>query len=175
MGVGSAPAPKILVRIQGASTSPDDDELVEAKQVQSLEGLPRLQVPESPQVAHRVIFGALQLGRLRHKILVAGPALIIPEVAAEGQELRRWWIRSWDPSYRELRIDDLRSPSELAQIAYDVGVQLAAGSRRESAGLERKSERQREVATLARLEPRIRNKTSELVTELLAGWIEFRR
>jgi hypothetical protein len=175
MGVGSATAPKILVRIQGASTAPDDDELVEAKQVQSLEGLPCLQVPESPQVAHRVIFGALQLGRLRHKILVAGPALIIPEVAAEGQELRRWWIRSWNPSYRELRIDDLRSPSELAQIAYDVGVQLAAGSRRESAGLERKSERQREVATLARLEPRIRNKTSELVTELLAGWIEFRR
>jgi hypothetical protein len=172
MGVGSAPAPKILVRIQGPSTSPDDDELVEAKQVQSLEGLQCLQLPESAQ-AHRVIFGALQLGRLRHNILVAGPPLIVPEIAAEGQDLRRWWIRSWDPSYRELHIADLRSPRELAQIAYDVGVQLGAGRLKESVGLQRKSERQRELVSLARLEPRIRNKTSELVTELLAGWMEL--
>jgi hypothetical protein len=175
MGIGSATAPKILVRIQGATAAPDDDELVEAKQIQSLVGLRCLPHPASSQAAHRVILGALQLGRLRHRILVAGPPLMIPDVAAEGQELRRWWIRSWDPSYRELRIDDLRSARELAQIAYDVGVQLGAGSLRESAGLPRKSERQRALASLARLEPRIRNKTSELVTELLAGWIEFRR
>lgn len=31
---------------------------------------------------------------------------------------------------RELRTDDLCSPRELAQIAYDVGVQLGAGSLR---------------------------------------------
>ena len=173
MGVGSAPAPKILVRIQGPSTSPDDDELVEAKQVQSLEGLRCLQLPESSQVAHRVIFGALQLGRLRHNILVAGPPLIVPEVAAEGQELRRWWIRSWDPSYRELRIDDLRSSRDLAQIAYDVGVQLGAGSLKELSGFERNSARRQALASLARLERRIRNKTSDLVTELMVGWIEF--
>jgi hypothetical protein len=52
-------------------------------------------------------------------------------------------------------------------------VQLGAGSLKESARSQRKSERQRELALLARLEPRIRTKTSELVTELLAGWIEF--
>jgi hypothetical protein len=173
LGVGSATAPKILIRIQGASSAPVDDELVEAKQVQSLDGLPCLQLPVSPQAAHRVILGTLQLGRLRNNILVAGPALVIPEVAAEGQELRRWWIRSWDPSYRELRIVDLRSPRELTQIAYDVGVQLGAGSLRESAGFQRTSEVQRELASLARLERRIRNKTSELVDELLAGWLEF--
>jgi hypothetical protein len=173
MGVGSATAPKILIRIQGASTAPDDDELVEAKQVQSLDGLQCLQLPTSSQVAYRVILGVLQLGRLRHEILVAGPALVIPEVAAEGQELRKWWIRSWDPSYRELRIDNLRSPRDLAQIAYDVGVQLGAGSLKELSGLQRKSERQRELASLARIERRIRNKTSQLVAELIAGWIEF--
>jgi hypothetical protein len=173
MGIGSATAPKILVRIQGASAAPDDDELIEAKQVQSLEGLRCLQHPESSEAAHRVILGALQLGRLRHNILVAGPPLMIPEVAAEGQELRRWWIRSWDPSYRELRIDDLRSPRELTQIAYDVGVQLGAGSLKEVSGFERNSERRRALASLARLERPVRNKTSDLVTELIAGWSEF--
>jgi Uncharacterized protein conserved in bacteria (DUF2252) len=175
MGVGSASAPKVLIRIQGASSAPDDDELVEAKQIQSLEGLRCLELPAPSQVAHRVILGALQLGRLRHNILVAGPPLVIPEVAAEGQELRNWWIRSWDPSHRELRIDDLRSPRDLAQIAYDVGVQLGAGSLKELSGFQRNPERQRELASLARLERRIRNKTSELVAELVAGWIEFAR
>ena len=175
MGVGSAIAPKVLIRIQGASSAADDDELVEAKQVQGLEGVPCLQLQASSQVAHRVILGALQLGRLRHPVLVAGPPLVIPEVAAEGQELRNWWIRSWDPSYRELRIDDLRSPRDLAQIAYDVGVQLGAGSLKDLSGPRWNAERQRELAALARLERRIRNKTSELVAELVAGWIEFAR
>ena len=175
MGIGSATAPKILVRVHGASPAPDDDELVEAKQVQSLEGLRCLQAPQTSQVAHRVILGALQLGRLRHNILVAGPPLVIPEVAAEGQELRNWWVRSWDPSYRELRIDDLRSPRDLAEIAYDVGVQLGAGSLKELSGLQRDVERQRALASLTRLERRIRNKTSGLVRQLQAGWIEFAR
>jgi hypothetical protein len=172
-GVGSATAPKILIRIQGGSTAPDDDELIEAKQVQSLEGLQCLQLPDSSQVARRVILGVLQLGRLTHEFLVAGPPLVIPEVAAEGQELRKWWIHSWDPSYRELRVDDLRSPRELAQIAYDVGVQLGAGSLKELSGLQRESERQRGLASLARIERRIRNKTSLLVAEMMAGWTEF--
>lgn len=169
LGVGSVTAPKILSRIQGASNAPDDDELVEAKQVRSLGGLPCRQLPESPQVAHRVILGTLQLGRLRHDILVAGPPLGIPDVAAEGQELCNWWIRSWDPSYRELRVDDLRSPRELAQVAYDVGVQLGAGSLRDLSEVRRNSERQRAMASLLRLERRIRNKTGQLVTESLSA------
>jgi hypothetical protein len=177
MGVGSAMAPKILVRIQGASTAPDDDELVEAKpkQVQSLESLPCLQLTESSQAPPRVSLRALQLGRLRNNILVAGPALVIPEVAAEGPELRRWWIRSWDPSYRDLRAGDLRSPLDLAQIAYDVGVQLGAGSLKELSEFQRESARQRAFASLARLERRIRNNTSKLVEEVLLGWTEFAR
>jgi len=175
MGVGSAIAPKVLIRIQGASSAADDDELVEAKQAQGLEGVACLQLQASSHVAHRVILGALQLGRLRHTVLVAGPPLVIPEVAAEGQELRNWWIRSWDPSYRELRIDDLRSPRDLAQIAYDAGVQLGAGSLKDLSGSRWNAERQRQLAALARLERRIRNKTSELVAELVAGWIEFAR
>jgi len=89
--------------------------------------------------------------------------------------LRNWWIRSWDPSYRELRIDDLHSPRDLAQIAYDVGVQLGIGSLKELSGFQRNADRQRELASLARLERRIRNKTSELVADLVAGWIEFAR
>ena len=45
MGVGGALADKILIRVQGPSAKPDDDELVEAKQVQHLGGLPCLEPP----------------------------------------------------------------------------------------------------------------------------------
>ena len=56
------------------------------------------------------------------------------------------------------RVDDLRSPRELAQIAYGVGVELGDGSLRDLSEVPRNSERQRAIASLARLERRIQNK-----------------
>ena len=170
MGVGGALADKILIRVQGPSAKPDDDELVEAKQVQHLGGLPCLEPPPTNQPALRVIAGVRQVGRLKHNILAAGPDLVIPEVEVQGQQLRNWWIRSWDWSYRELRVDDLRSVQELEEIVYDAGVQLGGGALRELAGPEAYSGQQRVQETLARLERRIRDETSRLVEELLLGW-----
>lgn len=57
MGVGGALADKILIRVQGPSAKTDDDELVEAKQVQHLGGLPCLEPPPTIQPALRVIAG----------------------------------------------------------------------------------------------------------------------
>ena len=88
----------------------------------------------------------------------------------QGQQLRNWWIRSWDWSYRELRVDDLRSVQELEEVVYDAGVQLGGGALRELAGPEAYSGQQRVRETLARLERRIRDETSRLVEELLLGW-----
>ena len=173
MGVGGALADKILIRVQGPSAKPDDDELVEAKQVQHLGGLPCLEPPPTSQPALRVIAGVRQVGRLKQNILAAGPELVIPEVEVQGQQLRNWWIRSWDWSYRELRVDDLRSVQELEEVVYDAGVQLGGGALRELAGAQAYSGQQRELETLARLERRIRDETSRLVEELLLGWKEL--
>ena len=75
----------------------------------------------------RVIDGSKQLGRLKYNILAAGPELVVPEVMARGERLQDWWIRSLDPSYRQVRLTDLRSVGDLAAISYDAGVQLGAG------------------------------------------------
>ena len=123
--------------------------------------------------ALRVITGVRQVGRLKHNILAAGPELVIPEVEVQGQQLRNWWIRSWDWSYRELRVDDLRSVQELQEIVYDAGVQLGGGALRERAGAEAYSGQQRLRETLGRMERRIRDETSRLVEELLLGWKEL--
>jgi Uncharacterized protein conserved in bacteria (DUF2252) len=172
MGVGSAVSDKILIRTQGPSKDPDDDELVEAKRLRDLSGLNCLQEPPSQEPTRRVITGTRQLGRLKPRVLAAGPELVVPELVVRGRQLREWWIRSWDPSYRELTLSDLRSVQDLAEIAYDSGVQLGAGSLKEEAEPQREV-RARELATLARLERRIRYETSRLVEELLLGWKEF--
>ena len=173
LGVGSAVSAKILIRIQGPSPAPEDDELIEAKEVQSLTGIPCLEA-QSDQPTLRVILGARQLGRLKPTILAAGPELVIPEVLARGRPLRDWWIRSWDPSYRELGLSDLRSVQDLAEIAYDAGVQLGAHSVVDQPGSRDASVRTRELARLTRLERRIRDETLLLIEELLVGWEELR-
>ena len=178
IGVGSAVNPKILIRVQGPTSGPGDDELVEAKAVTYLGNLPCLEARAS-QPTLRVIAGTTQLGRIKHKILAASPELPIPdlpipELAPRGPLQRDWWIHSWDPSYREVRLNDLRSVKDLAAIAYDAGIQLGAGGLLDHPEGQAEA-RTRAVAALARLEPRVRQETSRLVEQLLLGWQELRR
>ncbi len=164
--------PKILIRVQGPTTGPADDELLEAKELTYLGDL-RCLDERASQPTLRVIDATRQLGRIKHNVLAAGPELVIPELAARGRQ-RDWWIHSWDPSYREVRLDDIRSVKELAAIAYDAGIQLGAGGLLDYQ--ERQAEaRTRALASLARLEPRIRQETFRLVEQLLLGWLELRR
>jgi hypothetical protein len=173
MGIGSALTPKVLMRIQGPTDAPDDDELVEAKQQRDLGGLACLEAAPQTQAALRVVLGARQMGRLSHHVLAAGPSLIVPELAGRGRRLHDWWIRNWEASYRELEISDLRVVEDLSDVAYDAGIQLGAGSLRESAEYQSASARKRAVAQLTKLEPRIRDAASTLVDELLLGWNEL--
>jgi hypothetical protein len=92
-----------------------------------------------------------------------------------GEALGNWWIRSWDPSYREVRRDDLRSVKDLAAIAYDSGVQLGAGCLHEHPGPQGAALREQALASVKRLEARIRPETSRLVDEMLLGWQELRK
>jgi len=174
MGIGSAISKKILVRVQGPSVDPADDELIEAKPAGHLYGLSCLDSHASGTVL-RVIAGNRQLGRMKHKILAVGPKLAIPEVVVRGEELGDWWIRSWDPSYREVHISDLRSVRDLDEIAFDAGVQLGAGSLSEESGERGSAIRRQAGDAIARIETRIRKETIEMVDELMRGWNELRK
>ena len=165
IGVGSAAARKVLIRVQGPTTSPDDDQLIEAKEVANLDGLFCLEDSTTPQ-AIRVIDGTRQLSRLKHDVLAVGPTLLIPAVADRAEHRLDWWVSSWEPSYRELHISDLRSVDDLADIAFDAGFQLGAGKLA--------TVRQDALSSLTTFEARLRNETSIIVEELLAGWRELR-
>src|SRR5262245_10185487 len=127
LGIGSATVKKVLIRVDGPSSDPGDDVLLEAKAVRGMADVRCLEMTGS-RPTFRVITGNQQLGRLKHEILVAGPEMPIPELSAEGPNLADWWIRSWEPSYREIAVDDFGSVEELAAVVYDSGAQLGSGS-----------------------------------------------
>jgi hypothetical protein len=165
MGTGSAVSDKLLMRVEGPSPDPADDVLLEAKQLSTLGGVGCLELPSGPEVL-RVITGSAQLGRIAHDVLAVAPNM-------EKDGTSEWWIRSWEPSYGEVRLGDLRSVRELAAIVYDSGVQLGSGCLKHSpmpAPL-----RENERAAVDRLEPRLRKGTNTLVNDLLEGWQAFRR
>jgi hypothetical protein len=171
-GVGSAVTPKIMIRVRGPSDDPADDELLESKKIGDLGGLSCLKTP-TVQPTLRIIDGSKQFGRLKHHIMVAGPELIIPEVMATGERLQDWWIRSLDPSYRQVRLTELQSVRDLAAISYDAGVQLGAGRLQNQMVLLSEYDRKRILGATANLEKRYRQEASKLVDDLLRGWREL--
>ncbi len=173
IGVGSASSSKVLMRLQGPSSDPGDDVLLEAKAVRGLEGVSCLETPASQ--TFRIVAGSQQLGRLKHDILAAGPDVSIAEISLPGKHLGGWWIRSWEPSYREVGLDELRSANDLSDIVYDSGMQLGAGSVH-PLDVPVDSALQRQLLTsVGELEPRLRKEARNLVEELMRGWTELRR
>ena len=171
-GIGSAVTPKIILRVRGASNDPADDELLESKKIGDLGGLPCLKT-STVQPTLRVIDGSKKLGRLKYNILAAGPELVIPEMMARGERLEDWWIRSLDPSYRQLGLKDLQSVSDLFAIAYDSGIQLGAGRLQDQTVLLSAYDRKRILGATGRLEQRYRQEASKMVDDLLNGWREL--
>jgi len=169
MGIGSAALPKLLIRLAGPSDDPADDVLLEAKAVRPRGSDTCLERPTSsatPTPTIRIVESSKQVGRLKHAILVPGPDLAIAEMAVEGKHLSDWWIRSWDPTYHEIALDDLQSVADLADLAYDAGVQLGAGA----VAAENATLRQQLAASIDQGEPRLRRDAEQLVDELLRGW-----
>ena len=82
-------------------------------------------------------------------------------------------MRNLEPSYREVRLTDLRSVADLAAIVYDAGVQLGAGRLQNKTVLLGSYDRQRILAATGRLEKLYRQEATKLVDDLLQGWREL--
>jgi hypothetical protein len=171
IGVGSTGLRKVLIRAQGPTAAPDDDVLLEVKEAANLDGLACIE-NSTIMPGARIIEAERQLGRLKHDILAVGPRLpagLHPGEAGARGHLLDWWISSWEPTYRELSLRDLRSAEELAEIAVDAGVQLGAGEPPDSAV------RKQALAWIDKRDRRVRTETEAIVTELLAEWRKMAR
>ena len=106
---------------------------------------------------------------MKHDVLSLVPSLMERDDAGH-----HWWIHDWTPSYVEVSIDDLKSVSELSELAEDAGRQLGSASLSQS-GTVGRERRERASTTIGRLEARLRKVTIRLTDELLEGWEAFRR
>jgi hypothetical protein len=120
-GIGSATTRRYVVRIEGPTSAPGDDVILEAKELRDLTGVPCIDADRGN--ALRVIAGSVRFGRQPDPFLA-----IIPRGLEEEPDDPPWWIQSWSPHYSELDIlDSLRSPTELVEVVDMVGVQMAQG------------------------------------------------
>jgi hypothetical protein len=168
MGVGSALTPKLLLRCEGRTRADEDDFLLEARELSDLSGVSCLDISQSTQAA-RILEGYGRIGRIRHDIIVVVPGPPEPE-----PESREWWARSWEPSYRELRIDTLSSPEELGEIVHDAAAQLGHGHAWTPEDDPGEALRARALERLERMEPLLRATALRLAENLVEAWEVFR-
>ena len=168
MGIGSALTPKLLLRIEGTNRAPQDDVLLEARELSDLSDVPCVDLEESSR-AFRIVQGYGQMGRIRHDIVV-----VVPDPPDAAPEDREWWARSWEPSYRELRLDALESPAELGEVVRDAGAQLGAGHSRAHGDAAPGLPRGGQLDWLDRSEHRMRAVATQMTEDLLEAWEAFR-
>lgn len=115
-GIGSALDVKYLARARGASTDPLDDVVLEIKQVRDLTDIDCITVAPGAD-PFRVLIGQARIATEPYKYL--GYARFHDHT---------FWVHAWVQNYSEIEIaDDFQSVEEMAEVAYDVGLQLGRG------------------------------------------------
>ncbi len=115
-GIGSALDIKYLARVRGATPEPLDDVVLEIKQVRDLTEIECISVAAGPD-PFRVLIGQARIATEPYKYL--GYARF------RGHT---FWVHAWVENFSEIEIaDDLSDAGELAEVAFDVGVQLGRG------------------------------------------------
>jgi hypothetical protein len=168
MGVGSALTPKLLLRCEGRTRADEDDFLLEARELSDLRQVSCIDTSEAERAA-RILQGYGRLGRIRHDIVV-----VVPAAPDQAPGAREWWARSWEPSYRELHLDQLASPRELREVIHDAAAQLGNGhawTPEDDAGA---ALRGRKLDWLQSSEPRMRALALQMTDDLLEAWEIFR-
>ena len=163
LGVGSALEPKYLVRLAGESRDPVDDVVVELKRVRSLAGIPCIQADDDDP------FRVLQSGaRIAYQ-----PFRFLGFVEHEGE---MFWTHAWVANYQELKVEEsLERPEELAEVAYDVGVQLGLGHLRDIGGAFQQMIVVNVRDRLAETEQELRDGSRVLAGEVIEAWAAFVR
>lgn len=121
IGVGSALEHKYLARVEGPSPSEDDDVILELKQMSDLRSVSCL-AGAAGSDPFRVIAGQARMG--------AAPSELLGYVELDGS---LFYVQKWRLNYTELRVADLLDAEKVAEIAYEVGLQLGRGHPRQIA------------------------------------------
>jgi len=161
MGVGSAHAKKYLVRIEGPTPAPEDDLIMEAKALQP--GSLGSCMHGVDLDAMRVIKGQTQISNAPQRFLAA--------VRINGQP---FYSHTWLVHYREISTSDIGSGAELAELAYDVGLQLGRGHAKQEDESRVVQQRRELERTLAEVAPELANVAIALAAKVTRAWNTYR-
>ena len=176
MGVGSALDQKYLARVQGPTPEPDDDVLVEIKEVRDLSGIDCIH--RRPKDPFPILAAQSRIAYTPYKF--TGFIYLDPRRTGDhGLDSDFWdgssfWVHTWVDHYWEVSISDLASPEELAEIVYDVGVQLGRGHPKAVASPHDSQLRKALLATLDEYGPDLERRLVEFTVGVNQAWQEFR-
>ena len=167
IGVGSGLEPKTLIRIAGPTDQPGDDLILEGRITTPPDPRDCISRPSTGGSLHALMFTALLSQRLPE---VFG---FFPREGARNEE--EIWIQSWDPGHRELSLADLRSQTDLNELATDAATQLAGHFWTNFPEQLRGHQRFAQLRALELTDQRARTLAGQLARETVSEWERFRR
>ena len=165
MGIGSALEDKLLFRSNGPTSSPDDDQILEAREGEFPDPKAAGCIWRGSHGDSLVLMFMEILGRrmpdLHGFLPIAGPMS------------RDYWVQSWDPGYQELSASDLASEQELTEVAVDAARQLAGHFWQKDPEPVRVHQRRAQLAAFDLTRDRADALSRTLAAETLAGYGRF--
>lgn len=161
LGVGSALDTKYLVRLRGSTDDPRDDDVLEIKRVRDLAGIDCIRTKDDD------------------------PFRVLLSQARVSYEPFRWlgyvrigeanfWTHGWVQNYAEMDVDQtFRTPDELAEVAYDAGIQLGVGHPKLAAAPFGQALRRQTIEHLDAYPGEIERVSRDLAAEVLEAWSRF--
>jgi hypothetical protein len=162
IGIGSSRVRKYLVRVRGPTDSPDDDDVLELKQVGDRSGITCISRSEVPAPERLITVQA----RIAYQ-----PYRLVGYVVLDG---KYFWVHAWPRMYRELSVADIESADELTDIAFDVGVQLGLGHPKGLGPPLDPALRESELRFMSTHEARLKAVSTTMADEVIAAWERFR-
>jgi len=164
MGIGSALDVKYLVRVRGKTEDANDDVVLECKQVRDLSGIDCINSGQKLD-SFRILLGQARIAYQPFRYL-----------GYFRFRAHNFWVHSWVDNYEEVEVGkSFRSYEELAQVAYDVGVQLGRGHVKHIATPFDLQLRREQLQILGRHEAEIKRARRELAEQTVAAWKKFCR
>jgi hypothetical protein len=161
LGVGSALDTKFIVRVEGPSSDPMDDDVIEIKRVRDLAGIDCIRTKDDDPL--RVL---LSQARISYE-----PFQWLGYIRLDEGN---FWTHGWVHNYEEIDIDrTFRSPEELAEVAYDAGVQLGIGHPKLAATPFDQILRRQLLEHLDAHPGEIERLSGELADEVIEAWRRF--
>jgi hypothetical protein len=161
MGVGSALDEKYLIIFEGHTAAPEDDLVVEAKQIRDLAGNPCVRTDVG---AARVLDG---------QKLIAYEPFAYAAVVPHGNKF--FWMHDWTDDYQEASIASaILSARDLREVAYDAGVQMGRAHPKRPDGGPDKHRREASLKSLDATEARVRTAIRGMAGKTEAAWQAFK-